>query len=82
LRKEAWQAYLDDKEHTGTLIPIIALAKEHNPKMVEEKLTPEQRAKILKALPGCILMIYRYWQSSGGKGRKLSACRICVHAWT
>lgn len=62
LRKEAWQAYLDDKEHTGTLIPIITLAKEHNPKMVEEKLTPEQRAKILKVLPACILMIYRYWQ--------------------
>jgi uncharacterized protein len=63
LHKEAWQTYLDDKEHTGTLMPIIALAKEHNPKMVEEKFTPEQRAKMLKVLPACILMIYRYWQS-------------------
>ena len=52
LRKEAWQPYIDDEEYAGPLVLIIALA---------EALTPEQRAKMLGALPACILLLYRYW---------------------
>jgi hypothetical protein len=51
LRKADWAAFLDDEKHGGWLVPIFALAHEHNPdpemRPCKEAISAEDREKLI-----------------------------------
>ena len=54
LRKAEWAALLDDEDHGGWLVPIFALAHEHDPdpemRPFKNPITAEAREKLIGAL--------------------------------
>src|SRR5579859_620587 len=66
MRKEPWIKLLDDKEHDGLLLPIFALANEHNPdpklRPYKEPLSPERRDQLIAALVAGVMLIYDYFE--------------------
>ena len=69
--KEQWAALLADEEHGGWLVPIFALAHEHDPdpemRPYKEPIGAEQRENLLIGAAAGVMNIYRYFQqhSSG-----------------
>jgi uncharacterized protein len=64
LRRQSWSKLLDDERHGGSLVPILALAHEHDPdpKLRPGPITPEQRESLLTHLRADIVLIYRYFR--------------------
>jgi uncharacterized protein len=67
LRKEDWADLLDDEEHGGSVIPILALAHEQDP---DAKMRPysgpisaDQRDKLIVGAAAGVTRIYRYFQA-------------------
>jgi uncharacterized protein len=67
LRKADWADLLDDEEHGGSVIPILALAHEHDP---DAKMRPyagpisaDQRDKLIVGAAAGVAKIYRYFQA-------------------
>jgi uncharacterized protein len=64
--RKKWSALFDDKEHGGSLIPILALANEHNPdptmRPYTEPVSAEMREKLIVGAAG-VMRIYRYFQA-------------------
>ena len=65
LRHDAWGALVNDDEHGGSLVPILALYHEHDPdpKLRPKPFTPKQREKLLVDLTAGIVLIYRYFRN-------------------
>jgi uncharacterized protein len=67
LRKSAWAVLLNDEDHGGWLVPILALAHENdsNPEMrpYDKLLSPEGREKLIVGLAAGVSGIYRYFQA-------------------
>jgi uncharacterized protein len=67
LRKEDWAALLDDEEHGGSLVPILALAHEHHPdpemRPYKEPISAEQREKLIIGAAAGVMNIYRYFRA-------------------
>jgi uncharacterized protein len=67
LRKKKWAALLNDEEHGGPLVPIFALANEHNPnpkmRPYTEAVTAELREKLIVGLAAGVMRIYRHFES-------------------
>ena len=67
LRKKKWATLLDDEEHGGSLIPILALANEHNPdptmRPYREPVTAEMREKLIIGAAAGVMRIYRYFEA-------------------
>lgn len=67
LRKSEWAALLDDEEHGGWLVPILALAHEHdpNPEMrpYKEPISIAKREQLIVGAAAGVTGIYRYFEA-------------------
>jgi uncharacterized protein len=63
LRRHAWQPVIEDDEAGLGVALVIGIAYEHDRNIVDEPITPQQRAAMLEALPESILRIYDYWRA-------------------
>jgi uncharacterized protein len=79
LRKEEWVTLLDDKDHGGSLVPILALAHEHDPdsemRPYKEPIEAEQREKLLIGAAAGVMNIYKYFQEKRFTGASLAPGR-------
>jgi uncharacterized protein len=66
LRGKKWAALFDDEEHGGSLVPILALANEHNPdptmRPYTEPVTSRLREKLVVGAAVGVMKIYRYFE--------------------
>ncbi len=64
---EDWVVLFDDENHGGSLVPILALAHEHDPdpeiRPYKELISPEQREKLIIGAAAGVMNIYRYFQA-------------------
>jgi uncharacterized protein len=67
LRRKKWATLFDDEEHGGSLVPIFALANEHNPdpamRPYKEPVTVELREKLIVGMAAGVMRIYRYFEA-------------------
>ena len=67
LRKEDWAHLLHDEQHGGWLIPIFALAHEHNLDAVmrpyKEPVSLERREQLIVGIAAGVTGIYRHFQT-------------------
>jgi uncharacterized protein len=67
LRREDWAALLDDKKHGGWIVPILALAHEHDPdpamRSYSEPVSAELREKLIVGAAAAVTGIYRYFEA-------------------
>lgn len=65
MRYENWQGLLDDENNGGALIPIFALANEHNPdpelRPYKDPIDQELRDKLIAGLAACAIRISNYF---------------------
>jgi len=65
LRREAWSQLFDDKDHAGSLVPILALAHEHDPdpsmRPYKESIGAERREQLIVGAAAGVTRIYRYF---------------------
>jgi len=65
MHHEGWEELFDDEEHGGPLIPILALAHEHDPdpemRPYKDKIDVELREKLILGIAGAVTVIYRYF---------------------
>ncbi len=66
LRKQHWASLVDDDENGGSLVPIFALAHEHDPdpemRSYEKPVSTELREKLIIGAAAGVMRIYRYFQ--------------------
>jgi uncharacterized protein len=66
LRKEEWATLFDDKDHGGSLVPILALAHEHDPdpemRSYKEPISEEKREKLIIGAAAGVMNIYGYFR--------------------
>ena len=69
LRRENWGPLLDDEENGGSLVPIFALAHEHDPdpetRSYKEPVSAELREKLIVGIAAGVMRIYRYFKERG-----------------
>jgi uncharacterized protein len=67
LRHEDWVALFGDEDHGGSLIPILALAHEHDPdpemRPYKEPISVERREKLLVGVAAGVMNIYKYFRT-------------------
>jgi uncharacterized protein len=65
MRRDSWLGLMDDDDHAGVLIPIMALAYEHasDPEMrpFKEPVSTEMREKLIAGAAASVAAIYRYF---------------------
>ena len=65
--KEQWAGLLSDEQHGGLLVPIFALAHEHDPdpdmRPYKEAISAEQREKLIVGAAAGVTGIYRYFEA-------------------
>jgi len=66
LRREDWFTLFNDDNHGGSLVPIFALAHEHDPdtemRPYREPISDEKREKLLVGAAAGVTNIYRYFR--------------------
>jgi len=66
LRRENWGPLLDDEGNGGFLVPIFALAHEHDPDLemrsYNEPVSAELRENLLVGIAAGVMKIYRYFK--------------------
>jgi uncharacterized protein len=67
LRREEWTQLLNDDEHGGALVPILALAHENDPdpemRPYKEPVTPERRDKLIVGAAAGVMNIFGYFEA-------------------
>ena len=67
LRHEDWVVLLEDEDHGGSLIPILALAHEHDPdpemRPYKEPISVQRREKLLVGVAAGVMNIYKYFRT-------------------
>jgi uncharacterized protein len=67
LRRKQWAVLLNDEEHVGSLVPMFALANEHNPdpamRPYTEPVTAELREELIVGIAAGVMKIYRYFET-------------------
>ena len=67
LRRSDWSILLDDKKHSGSLVPIFTLAHELNPdpkmRPYSKPITAELREKLITYAAAGIVQIFRYFEA-------------------
>jgi len=75
LRKEHWADLLDDEEHSGSLVPIFALAHEHNPdpamRPYKKPVSAELRETLIVGAAAGMNRIYRYFEAQRSSENEL-----------
>lgn len=65
LRPSAWAELFEDEEHGGLLVPILALAHEHDPdpemRPYKEPMSEERREQLIMGVAESVPGIYRYF---------------------
>ena len=65
LRRDEWAELMNDEEHGGALIPILALANEHHPdpemRPYKEPMSAERREQLMVGVAASVQAIYRYF---------------------
>jgi len=76
MRRDAWAVLMDDEEHAGSLIPIFALAHEHNPdpemRPYNEPISAEMREKLIVGAAAAVAAIYAYFGAERTLGARQS----------
>lgn len=66
LRQEDWLELVDDEERGGLLVPIFALAHEHDPdpelRPYDEPVSAERREQLIVSVAAVVPAIYRYFE--------------------
>jgi uncharacterized protein len=66
LRREAWGPLLDDEENGGSIVPIFALAHEHDPdpkmRSYKQPVSAELRESLLVGMAVGVMRMYRYFR--------------------
>jgi len=74
LRKEAWAPLLDDEENGGSIVPILALAHEHNPdpamRPYKEPVSAELRETLIVGAAAGMNKIYHYFEAQRLLGKE------------
>jgi uncharacterized protein len=67
LRQPDWVSLFDDENHGGSLVPIFALAHEHDPdpemRPFEESVSPERREQLIVGMAAGVMNIYKYFRT-------------------
>jgi len=67
LHREKWASLLDDDENAGSLVPIFALAHEHDPdpelRPYKEPPSAELRDRLIVGAAAGVMRIYRYFEA-------------------
>lgn len=75
LRRTEWADLLDDEEHGGWLVPMLALAHEHDPdpamRPYKEPISAEAREKLIVGAAAAVMGIYRYFEEQLMAEKKL-----------
>ena len=65
LRREGWAPLLDDEDNGGSLVPIFALAHEHDPdpelRSYDKPINAELRERLILGAAAGVMQIYRYF---------------------
>jgi uncharacterized protein len=76
MRRDSWLRLMDDEEHGGALIPIMALAHEHDPdpqmRPYKEPISAERREQLIVGIAAGVTAIFRYFATE----RKLQSRRL------
>jgi uncharacterized protein len=74
MRRGDWTGLMDDEEHGGSLIPILALAHEHNPdpemRSYKEPISAEMRERLIVGAAAGVTAIYDYFEAEGTLGSR------------
>ncbi len=69
LRRKEWATLVDDDEHGGSLVPIFALAHEHDPdpemRPYKEPMSGEMREKLIVGAAAGVVKIFKYFETQG-----------------
>ena len=72
LRMEDWLPLLRDEEHAGPLVPIFALAHEHDPdpamRPYKEPISAEMRDRLIVGVAAGVMKIYKYFEAQRSLG--------------
>jgi uncharacterized protein len=64
--KADWTALLYDEDHGGSIVPILALAHEHDPDIgmrpYQEPISAERRENLIIGVAAGVMHIYKYFQ--------------------
>jgi uncharacterized protein len=67
MRRDSWSVLMDDEEHGGSLIPILALAHEHHPdpemRPYKEPISAEMRVRLIAGAAAGVMAIYHYFEA-------------------
>ena len=67
LRRDDWAALFNDENHGGSLVPIFALAHEHDPdpemRPYKEAIGADQREKLIIGVAAGVMKIYKYFRT-------------------
>ena len=67
MRRDGWAGLMDDEEHSGSLVPILALANEHHPdpemRPYKEPISAEMREKLIVGAAAGVVAIYDYFEA-------------------
>jgi uncharacterized protein len=66
LRRADWGPLMDDEKNGGSLVPIFALAHEHDPdpelRSYDKPISPELRERLNIGVAAGVMQIYRYFE--------------------
>lgn len=64
LRRPSWRSFIEDEEHAGAIVPMMALAHEDHPdpELRFESPAPEKRVELLQLMTAGIVQMYRYFE--------------------
>jgi uncharacterized protein len=67
LRRDDWSTLFNDENHGGSLVPIFALAHEHDPdpemRPYKEPISAERREKLIIGTAAGVMNIHRYFRT-------------------
>jgi uncharacterized protein len=66
MRRDGWAVLMDDEEHAGSLVPILALAHEHHPdpemRPYKEPISAQMREQLIVGAAAGVAAIYDYFK--------------------
>ena len=77
MRRDSWSVLMDDKEHDGSLVPILALAHEYHPdpemRPYKEPISAEMRERLIAGAAAGVIAIYHYFEAERLLGARARA---------